>query len=252
MKRIWRASLTLLLFALFGVGGLLLSLLALPFVRRRERGLAYVVFLWRISVWCWRVTGLAIADSGNCRPVSGCVMVANHPSLIDVVFLTVLFPNTFSIAKRSLCRNPFIGRIVRQVFLPDGEAFIERAKPLLAAGYNVLIFPEGTRSPMTGGMHPFKRGAAHLAIQSGAPIVPVTIRPTRRILGKGQPVWDMGKDTVFFRFGMGEPILPDLVMPDSRHAARLLTERVRRALERGVSNQGTEVTNEQRGDAICE
>lgn len=232
MKRIWRASLTLLLFALFGVGGLLLSLLALPFVRRRERGLACVVFLWRVIVWCWRVTGLAIADSGNCRPVSGCVMVANHPSLIDVVFLTVLFPNTFSIAKRSLCRNPFIGRIVRQVFLPDGEAFIASAKPLLAAGYNVLIFPEGTRSPMTGGMHPFKRGAAHLALQSGAPIVPVTIRPTRQILGKGQPVWDMGKDRVFFRFRMEEPILPDRGTPDSRRAAGLLTEEVRRALER--------------------
>ncbi|MBP5321233.1 MAG: 1-acyl-sn-glycerol-3-phosphate acyltransferase [Kiritimatiellae bacterium] len=225
--RFLRGSLSLALFACFGVGGLLLSLLVLPFVRSRKRGLACVVALWRILVRGFQVTGLTRAVCENPRPVKGSVIVANHPSLIDVVFLTVLLPNTISVAKRELRRNPFIGRIVRQIFLSDGETFLEEGKALLAEGYNVLIFPEGTRSPADGGLHPFKRGAAHLALQAGAPLLPVFIRPTRRLLGKGQPIWDMGRERVLFRIRLDEPIPPGTVVAaDSPSAARLLTERL--------------------------
>lgn len=60
---------------------------------------------------------------------------------------------------------------------------MERAREVMEAGYSFGVFVEGTRA-MPGELLPFKKGAFHLAVQTGAPIVPVAIRNTDRLMGK--------------------------------------------------------------------
>ena len=223
----FRAIETVLLFALFGIGGAILSFLILPFVRKRETGLRVVRAAWRLlsSFFVW--TGLISIGRGNLVPGHGKVYAANHPSLIDVVLLVSMLPDTTAVAKQSLLRDPLISRIVRTVFLPNDERLFEHAHEWIERGGNVLLFPEGTRSPEDG-MRPFKRGAAQLAARTGAPIVPVGICLDRRILGKGQSILDMGESRIHYGFSAGSEILPPVLGQDvPHHEARLLTDELR-------------------------
>lgn len=81
-------------------------------------------------------------------------------------------------------------RVVRAVPAdsPEGQQ--------LAAGCNILIFPEGTRSPDPKTMHPWHRGGVQLALRTRAPIQPVVLRFSDRILAKGQNICDLGKKPV--------------------------------------------------------
>ena len=213
------ATLTLVVF--FAIGGTLFSYLVLPLMRPHSKtALGTVRGMWQILVWAMAVLGLAKVESANLPPVRGRVIVANHPSLLDVVLLTVRLPGSFSVAKRGLTKNPTVRQIVRLVFLHDDETLIEQAKPLLAAGYNVLIFPEGSRSPLTGGFRQFKRGAAQLAYRTGAPVLPVRIEMSERWLGKGQPVWRVGSRCIRYRLTALQEIIPPRPAPNiSPHRA---------------------------------
>ncbi|MCJ1290494.1 1-acylglycerol-3-phosphate O-acyltransferase [Xylographa carneopallida] len=112
------------------------------------------------------------------------VFVGNHQTALDVLFLAAIFPRHCSVtAKQSLKRVPFLGWFMAL----SGTVFIDRADRATAlrafAGaatemreqrQSVFIFPEGTRSNAEEAkLLPFKKGAFHLAIQAGVPIVPV-------------------------------------------------------------------------------
>jgi len=152
----------------------------------------------RISQWAtarsfkyvmWFTTGITFTiDDPNdylnkTRPA---VFIGNHQTELDVLMLGCMFPKYCSVtAKKSLKRMPFLGWFMSL----SGTVFIDRANSADArhamAGaseeitrekQSVYIFPEGTRSyakePM---LLPFKKGAFHLAVQSGVPIVPVVV-----------------------------------------------------------------------------
>lgn len=193
MIRILRGIITVSFFVLFGLGGVILSYLVLPFVKKRPTAQKIVRWVWRVILSGFEVTRLIRVDGTALDPnIRGCVILANHPSLIDVIILTVLIPNTFSVAKASLRKNPFIGQIVRRVFLHDDARLMEEAPDILAAGYNILIFPEGTRSPDPKTMHPWHRGGTQLALRTHVPIQPVVLKFDTRMLAKGQNICDMG------------------------------------------------------------
>lgn len=219
------------LFAAFGAGALAVSPLML-LLRRPARAQPVVRTLWRLVARMFVWTGLVRIDRGNLTPVRGAVVVANHPTLIDVVLLVALLPRTLYVAKRALRGNPFLTAIVRATALPDDASLPRVAAPYLRAGWNVLVFPEGTRSPAEGGLHPLRRGAAQLAVRAGAPVVCVRETLTRRILAKGQRPWDMGARRVVFSFRMSGPILPPTGDAVSPHAAAVrLTDEIRARID---------------------
>jgi 1-acyl-sn-glycerol-3-phosphate acyltransferase len=146
------------------------------------------------------------------------VIVSNHPSLIDVVIYIVLVPKTLYVAKSALIKNPFMSMIVRHTSLPDDETLPKTAKAYLEDGWNVLVFPEGTRSPDEG-LWPFHRGAAHVALESGAPVVVSRMTLSRRILGKRQKPWDMGEERVVYSILSDPPMAVSQRDGESRHAA---------------------------------
>lgn len=221
-----RGTLTLALFAFFGVGALLLAPLMLV-LRRPERCQPPVRATWRLFVRVCVRSGLIGIDSSGLRPVRGCILAANHPSLIDVVLLTALVPRTLFVAKHSLSANPLLAAVVRHTALPDNPGLVEAAAPYLAEGWNVLVFPEGTRSPRPGVTGPFRRGVAQLAIRTGAPVACIGIWLSRPILGKGQKPWDMGTSRVRYAFRSDAPVP---VYPDSTHPLRTQAEACTRTL----------------------
>jgi 1-acyl-sn-glycerol-3-phosphate acyltransferase len=124
---------------------------------------------------------------GGAGPV---VLAANHSSYLDVVVLLAALPADFRfVAKRELLRTPLVGRVIRKVGHLTVEraagsqsvADAERVTAALRRGLPVLVFPEGTfvRAP---GILPFRLGAFKSAVETGCPVIPVTLRGTRDIL----------------------------------------------------------------------
>lgn len=205
VKAVFRGAVSLFLFALFGIGALLVS--PLMIVLRTPRLCQPAVrVLWIALVAMFRATGIiGIRRGAFPGTLRGCVIAANHPSLIDVVLVTALFPKTLYVAKAALLRNPFMAAIVKHTSLPVDERLPQAVVPYLRDGWNVLVFPEGTRSPAEGGMHPLHRGAAQLVLRTGAPLVCLGIGVSRRITGKGQAPWDVGTERVMYSFRTDSP-----------------------------------------------
>ncbi len=116
------------------------------------------------------------------------LLVANHSNLIDPPILGALLPRHIRfMAKIELFRLPVVGWIVRHYDAfpvrrgdADRQAF-EWALQVLARGEVLGMFPEGTRSK-TGGLQAGQLGVAVLALRSGAPVVPVGISGSHRVL----------------------------------------------------------------------
>jgi 1-acyl-sn-glycerol-3-phosphate acyltransferase len=182
-----------------------------------------------------RILGIRLDVSGRetVDSVNPSVFMANHLSFLDGPLLYYLIPQVVRvIPKKEIFRIPIIGWAMRFVgFVPvdrkglkSGRRSIEQATQLIKTkGYSYLIFPEGTRS-RTGEMLSFHRGAFFLAINSNAPIVPITIEGTYDLMPKGSTQVKKGRVRVTFHKavsvnGLGEKDMPDL-MEDVRARIR--------------------------------
>ncbi|RUO69549.1 lysophospholipid acyltransferase family protein [Idiomarina ramblicola] len=189
INRTWRRFATGLCFAIFGLGGLLLSVTALPLLailskgseqqrQARARRLVQLTFKWFIGVMKW--TGVFNFDFKaieKLRSVRGHVIIANHPCLIDVVALISFVPNPDCVVKSHLWKNPFMRGVIRSTgYLSndDPEDLVTDCERSLAWGNNLIIFPEGTRSTPEKAIK-FQRGAAHLALRTGAKITALRV-----------------------------------------------------------------------------
>ncbi|MBN1811362.1 MAG: 1-acyl-sn-glycerol-3-phosphate acyltransferase [Anaerolineae bacterium] len=113
------------------------------------------------------------------------IIAPNHPSTTDPFLIAGLVaePTSILIDDR-LFKVPVFGRYLHltghvPVVNGNGREAFEAAKRLLGAGQSIAIFPEGTVSPLEGGLHRPRTGAARLALSTGAPIIPVGIHLQR-------------------------------------------------------------------------
>jgi 1-acyl-sn-glycerol-3-phosphate acyltransferase len=140
-------------------------------------------------------TGTTVKIQGveNIDPKKSYILVSNHQGNFDIFAFLGYLPIQFRwIAKAELFRAPFMGWAMSRI----GYIAIERESPkkayrsmLQAAekvknGVSVMIFPEGTRS-LDGNLQPFKKGLFLIALKSQAPILPITICGTGKIMQKG-------------------------------------------------------------------
>ena len=169
--------------------------------------------------WCARTwarlilltAGVAVRVEGldRVRPRSSYVFVSNHQSHFDTAVLFATLPHQLRIiAKESLGRFPFLGWHLRRTGhilvdrrRPNPAAILGWAERLLTQGLSLMVYPEGTRSS-DGVVQRFKPGSFLIALQSGLPIVPLSIVGTRQIMRKGELVTRPG--TV--RLVLHEPI----------------------------------------------
>src|SRR5262245_41309679 len=133
------------------------------------------------------------------------VMVANHPTLVDVAALSAVFGRFVCVAKPLLFRVPMLGQILRACGYLEGGATeglaggttVNQALERIAQSMPLLVFPEGTRSP-AGGLRRFRRGPFEIACRANVPVVPVLIRCDPPALGKGTPWYDIPPRTALF------------------------------------------------------
>jgi 1-acyl-sn-glycerol-3-phosphate acyltransferase len=197
LGRVWRVCATGLCFSSFGLGGLLLRVLVFPPLAlalrpaaRRQRVCKDVVhYAFRLFVWLMASLGVLRYEvrHGERLQRQGLLVVANHPSLIDVVFLIALVRRADCVVKAALARNPFTrGPVLATGYVcnDSGAGMVADCVASLRAGNNLVIFPEGTRTPAHGALQ-LQRGAANIAIRGGFALTPVVIHCEPPTLQKG-------------------------------------------------------------------
>ncbi|WP_175748524.1 lysophospholipid acyltransferase family protein [Burkholderia pyrrocinia] len=184
----WRLFATGASLAFFVLCGSVFSLVAItaaalwPHRRSRQRVVTFVIhYFFRLLVaLLQRIGVMRLEVSGVSRLVEDgpAIVVANHPTWLDVMVLLSLTPKACCVVKRGHWGNPCFWGIVRAaeyVSNADAVELVESGARQLAAGYTMIIFPEGTRSPGGDRLHAFSRGFAHMALQSRVRILPVLI-----------------------------------------------------------------------------
>ncbi len=239
--RWWRVVATGSAFALFGIGGLITAPL-LPILNQlpgsqlaREARVQRVIhWLFRAFVQYMRAVGILsveVVDAQRLKSAGGQVLVANHPTLLDVVMMGALVPQLDCVVKRAAWSNPFMRGVISAAgYIPNdaSETLIEQCAMRLRDERSLLIFPEGTRSPK-GRLGPLHRGAAHMALSSQRPLRPVFIGCDPPALMSGQPWYDVPSRPMRYTIEVGEAIdPPSLEGGKARGAiARQLTGRLR-------------------------
>lgn len=240
MDRSWRVAATSLCFSAFGLGSLVLGLAVFPLlrlaVRRRDTRVrlarALIRRSFRAFVGMMRASGVLSFEIHGAERLHGRgrLILANHPTLIDVVLLMSVVEQGDCIVKAALGRNPFTRGVVRAagfVFNDGGEELLRDCVTSVRTGSNLIIFPEGTRSIASGGPLRLHRGAARVAVHGNVDITPVRIRCTPATLAKGSSWYRVPADRPHFRIDVDETIPVSPFIAAAAHpalAARHLNE----------------------------
>ena len=155
----------------------------------------YRVVMWIMATGVW-AAGIKIDVTGreNVPAGASCIYLSNHVSNLDPPVLFPLLPGMSSVLlKKELTKIPLLGTAMRMgKFVPvergnnreAAKASVVAAADALKSGLHILIFAEGTRSK-DGRLAAFKRGPFYLAMETGAPIVPIAISGTQTMMRKG-------------------------------------------------------------------
>lgn len=217
---LWRLFATAASFSLFGIGGVLLRVVVFPLLSllpgdaliRRTRARAvvswtfykFVRFMYHSGVLTYEVEGIERLG----RP--GQMVIANHPSLIDVVVLIAFIRDANCVVKQSLWDNPSMRGPIRAAgFISNSGSMdmLDEAASALQEGQTLVIFPEGTRT--TPGHNPeFHRGAAAIAVRGARLVTPVVISVSPTTLTKAEPWYSIPSRRFHFRLRVGEDIDP--------------------------------------------
>jgi 1-acyl-sn-glycerol-3-phosphate acyltransferase len=137
------------------------------------------------------------------------LILANHPSLIDIVFLISFVPNASCVVKEKLLRNPFMwGAVKAAGYIVNNEhadEVIANATAVFNKGYSLIIFPEGTRTTPNHAVK-LKRGAANIAVRTGVDITPVIIDCTPTALTKEDSWYSIPDKCVHFQIKVNDKI----------------------------------------------
>lgn len=230
-------------FAVFGVAGLVMGLILFPFlfvfirddvarqrVARRLIGRAFGAFVRMMK--CLGVLSFEISGRENMDEAPNHLIIANHPTLIDVVFLVSMFPHADCVIKEAVIRNPFMRSTVLAANYISNDAFddlldccVERVRK----GGSLLLFPEGTRS-VPGQPMDFKPGAATVAVRTGVRVLPIAIDCAPLFLMKEKPWYYVPDGRPHFSIRIMPSVsLCDLVSDyqDQRRARHAMNEALR-------------------------
>lgn len=201
-SRAYRVPATGFGFALFGIGAVVASLIIFPLIyvmplgkKRKEKLTRKVISsVFMFYVKSLRLLCLLSYEWRNTDQLKNAnqLIVANHPSLLDVVFIIALTGNASCIVKGALWRNPFTAMPVRSAgYISNTDAILfSRCVDLLNSGGSLIVFPEGTRSDPKE-LLKFHRGLSNIALSSIKKITPVVIRCEPPALVKNKPWYEV-------------------------------------------------------------
>lgn len=243
MNGFFRSLLSGLCFSIFGIGGFLTGITIVPIVfvfcskKAQRRILSGTIhYLWKffVGLMCvLKLINVKIKNENELKKLRGNIVVANHPSLIDVVILVSKIPHSICVVKGALFKNFFIKSLIRRVYLSNSmspEEFLNKASDALQSGYNIIIFPEGTRTQKQKPIH-FHRGFAYLHIHSKHDIQPILIKNNPEILCKGSHWYDVGtKTSIYTLKPLQKIIFRKNLSTSDRQNAILITEKTKKSL----------------------
>ena len=222
----WRRGAgTALSFTTFGLGGVIIGVVIAPLLfvlvpatelrRRWMRRLIQLAF--RAFIGLMRSVGVLRYEMENIdllqRP--GLLILANHPSLIDVIFLVAHTRHADCIVNGALAHNPFTrGPIKAAGYITnkDPETVLAAAKASMARGNSLILFPEGTRTAPGGQVH-CRRGGANIALRTGTSITPVLILCEPVTLTKGEPWYHIPEKQIHIKL----KVMEDLRVAQDKH-----------------------------------
>ena len=138
---------------------------------------------------------------GNFNDVQGKIIVASHPSLIDIVLLIGLIPNSLCIVKKELLKNPIMYNIVKSLYIlndVDYDEFQIKTQTALEQEFNIIIFPTGTRT-LPNEKIKIHKGSAQIAINTNTDIIPIKIEFDYPFLIKNHFPLDAGTKKINYK-----------------------------------------------------
>jgi 1-acyl-sn-glycerol-3-phosphate acyltransferase len=249
----WRASRTGIAFAALGLISLWLGAVWLPFRglwdrsnpepwRRAQRAIQRAYCLHAGLMKALGLIEVSWIGAERLSAPGRKIIVANHPSLIDTLLIVSRLPQADCVVGREYAENRWLRGAVRAAdYISNdvGAAEIVRvAVRYLSEDRTLLVFPEGTRSPENG-LGPFQRGAAHIALESGLDMLPVSITVEPPSLMKGQKWYHVPPRRPRWTFRVGEPIVAKEYLDGTEStvmAARKLTTALRARFAGGSSD----------------
>jgi 1-acyl-sn-glycerol-3-phosphate acyltransferase len=222
---------TIIMLAFWAVAAPITAVVGFPWTFITGR----VDLLYRMSMWAaWtgvRLTGVRVETVGLDRIDSGCsyVYMSNHVSNLDPPLLLPLIPGRTSVmVKKELFSYPILGQAMRIGSLVPvdrgnreaGIVAVREASAVLRRGISMTIFVEGMRS-YDGKLLPFKKGPFFLAMETGVPVVPVTIVGTHHAMPKARFSVKPGTVKIIFH---------DAIAPRDFGSREDLMERVRETI----------------------
>jgi 1-acyl-sn-glycerol-3-phosphate acyltransferase len=240
---VWRVFATGFAFVVFNVGGLIAAVSAIAVCRvlpgsretRERRAQRVIQFLFASFILGLRGLGLLTCERiglERLRTARPSLVIANHPTLLDVVFLISSMPHVDCVVKAAVWNNVFFRGTVRGAgYIPNSEGpeLVDDCVERLGRGHHVLLFPEGTRSP-AGALRRFQRGGAHIALRARCEIQPILITCEPPTLLKGMPFFHVPPRRPHFTLTLLDPIRPEEYLEDGGETP-LAVRRLNAALE---------------------
>ncbi|ACX90256.1 1-acyl-sn-glycerol-3-phosphate acyltransferase [Pectobacterium parmentieri] len=246
LNRLWRLMMTGICFAMFGVGGLLLSLVWFNVLliqrdttrrrqlARRSISASFRLFLCsarRLGVLDYRIDGIETLQRDR-----GCLIIANHPTLIDYVLLASVMPDADCLVKADLQKNFFFRGVIRSadyLLNSQSDALLPDCQQRLDNGDAIIIFPEGTRTRY-GEPLVLQRGAANIAVRCGCDLRVVHICCSQDTLGKQSRWYHIPPEKPYFTVSVRERISSDIFMAPEE-ARSLAARRLNRLLQQSLT-----------------
>lgn len=223
-------------FFFFGLGGILIPLFASPYIKlvgktpNQRQSMArklvhqtfycFVQFMALMGILTWDIKGIEKLQRRRL------LIIANHPTLLDVVFLVAFVPHADCIVKGRLRSNPAMASFIKLVGYignDSGSELIEESDVSLEEGSALIIFPEGTRTKNDRSFQ-FKRGAANVALRTATNLTPVVIHCSPATLSKQHKWYHIPQKKFHLRFVVENDIdIAPYADYQSSKAARVLT-----------------------------
>lgn len=210
MIKIFRSILVLFSFAIFGLGALFLNYLVFPLVKNVIKGenLLYFYSDTIHQTWKWfvktlialKIIKIDVKNIEKIKSIQQKIIVATHPSFIDILILIAIIPRTTCIVKYSLSKNPILFNLVNSIFIMEDESLDKlknHSKKMIEKGFNVVIFPMGIRHRRNE-FPKIKKGAATIAINAECNIVTLKYYTDYDFLFINQPIYKAGEKPVTY------------------------------------------------------
>ena len=220
MIKFYKSFLILICFCIFGVGALFISFIIFPTIGllapEQSKKMIYADVIhstWKFFINLLQkidIIKIKFNDEKLLSDLSGKVIVASHPTFIDIVILIGTIPNSTCLAKKETLKNPFFSNIVKSIYIINDtelEKFKSETDKFLKAGFNIIIFPSGTRTTDKEDTK-LHKGSAVIALNSNAGIIPIKITTDYPFLQKNGSICDIGEQPVTYNIEVKDEIYP--------------------------------------------